>query len=91
MYSTLEDALKNVADKKDWMVFELKKFNNNNHDEYTWSLLPQGKYKTYKKAMFIADSKIAKVGITILSAVGLYFIVTQSIKLVKSGKLSFKK
>ena len=91
IFPNIEEALKNTSDKKDWMVFQLKKYNKDNNDEYTWILLPHGKFKTYKKAMFIADSTLAKVVITGLSIAGLYFVITQSIKLVKNGKLPIKK
>jgi len=91
MFPNIEEALKNTSDKKDWMVFQLKKYNKDNNDEYTWVLLPHGKFKTYKKAMFFADSTAAKIGITILCIAGTYFIVSQSIKLIKNGKLPIKK
>lgn len=91
MFPNIDEALKNTSDKKNWMVFELKKINKENNDEYIWILKPYGKYKTYKKGMFISDNKLIQFGLVALSVAGLYFIVTESVKLVKSGKLSIKK
>jgi len=71
MYDSIEEALKNTYDKKNWLIFKLKQSSNNAYD---WELLPYGKNKSYLRGMYISDSPFLKLLIFGLAATGAYFI-----------------
>ena len=68
MYDSVNTALKNIGDKKDWMIFQLQKVEG---DSYKWKLLPYGKYKSFVNGMRFRNSGL--YGITIFSIACLSF------------------
>jgi hypothetical protein len=73
MFETLEEALKNTKDKKDWLVFRLKESDGN---KYKWELLPYGESKNYINSMKVSDF-IDKYGIYVLIGIGALILVKE--------------
>lgn len=64
----LNKALEEAKTKKQWMIFELSKTQN---DEYTWKLLPYGESKRFVRIMKWKDSPLYTLSIIAgISAVG---------------------
>jgi hypothetical protein len=66
MFNTIEDALENVGDRKDWMIFKLEDVEG---DSYKWKLQPYGSYKSFVNGMKFRNSGF--YGITMFALVGL--------------------
>lgn len=69
MYNDVDSALKNTSDKKDWMIFKLDKVNN---DNYSWKLMPYGKYKSFINGMRFRNSGLYEISILLISALSIY-------------------
>ena len=69
MFDDIDSALKNTDDKKDWMIFQLEKVDN---DNYTWKLLPYGKYKSFVNGMKFRNSGFYGISIVLISALSIY-------------------
>lgn len=77
MYKSVDEALANSKDKKNFMLFELTERAG---DTYKWKLLPYGSYKEFVRGMKLRDSKLAKIGmIAVLgfALFGIYKLVTR--------------
>lgn len=78
MYDNVEDALKDIGDKKNWMIFELSEVDG---DRYSWKLLPYGKYSSFVNGMKFRESGfygITIIGISALAIFGLYKLVIKN-------------
>ncbi len=73
MFETLEEALKNTADKKDWLVFRLKESDGN---KYKWELLPYGESKNYINSMKVSDF-LDKYGLYLLIGLGIVILTKE--------------
>lgn len=69
MFNDIDSALNNTSDKKDWMIFQLDKVDN---DNYTWKLLPYGKYKSFINGMKFRNSGFYGISIVLISALSIY-------------------
>jgi hypothetical protein len=70
MFETLDEALKNTEDKKDWLVFRLVESDG---DSYKWELLPYGESKSYLSSMKVSDF-LEKYGLYVLLGLGIILI-----------------
>lgn len=71
MFKTIDDALKETQDKKNWLIFKLK---NVNGDNYTWGLLPYGASRKYQLGMAISDNQIIMLTSLTLIGFGVFYI-----------------
>jgi hypothetical protein len=71
MYSTVEQALSNIAGKKNWLIFKLRSVSG---DNYFWELLPYGVSDKYVTGMKVNDTPILKYGSYALMIMGAYYI-----------------
>ncbi len=84
IFDTLDDALVASKGKKHWLLFKLTESSKNNT---TWELLPYGKNKVFTRSFAFNNNTLLKGTIVVLSALGIYFAVTKTIELCKTGKL----
>lgn len=73
MFNSVNEALKNLPESKgnNWLIFQLNTTDGNN---YTWDLLPYGKYKGYENGMKIRDNKFIYYGSIALMIMGGIFL-----------------
>jgi hypothetical protein len=72
MYETVEDALKETVNKKNWLIFRLKSVEG---DNYTWEVLPYGVREKYVMGMKFYDNSLLKIAFIGLAGSGAYFII----------------
>jgi hypothetical protein len=85
MFDSVEEALKNTYEKKNWLIFKLKQSYDNS---YVWELLPYGQSKSYKSGMYISDKPLIKLFLFGLAATGAYFIGKAIYDKLKESSLS---
>ena len=71
MYKSIDEALKDVESKKNWLIFKLKSVDG---DNYTWDLLPYGASKSYQYGMSFVDNKILMLSSLTLMGLGVFCI-----------------
>jgi hypothetical protein len=71
MYKSIDEALKDVESKKNWLIFKLK---NVDGDNYTWDLLPYGASRKYQLGMAISDNQIIMLTSLTLIGFGVFYI-----------------
>ena len=69
MYNTVEEALLDAQNLKDYLIFELQDVEG---DAYRWRLLPYGSSTQYVSIMKMKDSALIKISMVAVLALAIY-------------------
>ncbi len=72
MFDTIEQALQKAQELKLGNDFMINKLKSTNNDYYEWSVLPYGKYNSYKYGMIVTQNKLILATLTFLAIYGTY-------------------
>lgn len=74
MFETLEQALNRAKELRLGNDFMINKLKQTNQDYYEWTVLPYGKYNSYKYGMIVTQNKVILATLSFLAIYGLYKI-----------------